>query len=72
MREFVVRAALHRARLGDAAAAASARLLAETIENPALHAQLAESHAGSHAHLGASVAPPPIRPARPPIKECTP
>jgi len=41
MREFVVRGALHRARLGDSAAAASARLLAETIENPALHAQLA-------------------------------
>jgi DNA-binding SARP family transcriptional activator len=41
MRELVVRAALHRARLGDAAAVASARLLAETIDNPALHAELA-------------------------------
>jgi len=41
MREFVVRAALHRGRLGDAAAVASARLLAEAIENPALHAELA-------------------------------
>ena len=40
MRELVVRAALLRARLGDADAAASARLLAEAIDNPALHAQL--------------------------------
>ena len=41
MREFVVRAALHRAALGDDAALASARLLAESIENPDLHARLA-------------------------------
>ena len=41
MRELVVRAALLRARLGDADAVASARLLAEAIDNPALHAQLA-------------------------------
>ena len=41
MREFVVRAALHRAALGDAAALASARLLAEAIDNPELHAALA-------------------------------
>ena len=41
MREFVVRAALHRAALGDHAALESARLLAETIENPDLHARLA-------------------------------
>jgi DNA-binding SARP family transcriptional activator len=41
MRELVVRAALHRARLGDAGALASARLLAEAIDNPALHAELA-------------------------------
>ena len=41
MREFVVRAALHRAALGDHAALESARLLAESIENPDLHARLA-------------------------------
>ena len=41
MREFVVRSALHRARLGDGAPLASARLLAEAIDNPALHAELA-------------------------------
>ena len=41
MRELVVRAALHRARLGDASAVAPARLLAEAIDNPALHAELA-------------------------------
>jgi tetratricopeptide (TPR) repeat protein len=41
MRELVVRAALHRARLGDPAGVDSARLLAEAIENPFLHAQLA-------------------------------
>ena len=40
MRELVVRAALHRARLGDPSAIASARLLAEAIDNPALHAEL--------------------------------
>jgi len=36
MRELVVRAQLHRARLGDPAALASARLLAAGIDNPAL------------------------------------
>jgi DNA-binding SARP family transcriptional activator len=41
MRELVVRAALHRARLGDPAGIAPARLLAEAIDNPALHAELA-------------------------------
>ena len=41
MREFVVRAALHRAALGDGAALDSARLLAEAIDNPELHARLA-------------------------------
>jgi DNA-binding SARP family transcriptional activator len=40
MRELVVRAALHRARLGDASAIESARLLGEAIDNPALHAEL--------------------------------
>jgi DNA-binding SARP family transcriptional activator len=40
MRELVVRAALHRARLGDPTGVASARLLAESIDNPALHAEL--------------------------------
>ena len=40
MRELVVRAALHHARLGDAGGLASARLLAEAIDNPALHAEL--------------------------------
>jgi DNA-binding SARP family transcriptional activator len=39
-RELVVRAALHRARLGDATAAATGRLLAEAIDNPALHAEI--------------------------------
>jgi len=41
MREFVVRAALHRARLGDGAGLEPARLLAETIDNPALTAEMA-------------------------------
>jgi len=36
MRELVVRAHLHRARLGDPTALASARLLAAGIDNPAL------------------------------------
>jgi hypothetical protein len=36
MRELVVRAHLHRARLGDPMAHASARLLATDIDNPAL------------------------------------
>jgi DNA-binding SARP family transcriptional activator len=41
MRELVVRAALHRARLGDASGIAPARLLGEAIDNPALQAELA-------------------------------
>ena len=41
MRELVVRAALHRARLGDAAGLEAARLLGEEIDNPALHAEVA-------------------------------
>lgn len=41
MRELVVRAALHRARLGDPGGVASARLLGEAIDNAALHAALA-------------------------------
>jgi DNA-binding SARP family transcriptional activator len=41
MRELVVRAALHRARLGDPSGLESARLLGEAIDNPALHAELA-------------------------------
>jgi DNA-binding SARP family transcriptional activator len=40
MRELVVRAALHRARLGDPGGLESARLLGEAIDNPALHAEL--------------------------------
>jgi DNA-binding SARP family transcriptional activator len=41
LRELVVRAALHRARLGDPSGVESARLLGEAIDNPALHAELA-------------------------------
>jgi hypothetical protein len=41
LRELIVRAALHRARLGDPGGVPSARLLAEAIDNPALHAELA-------------------------------
>ena len=41
MRELVVRAALHRASLGDPGGVASARLLGEAIDNAALHAELA-------------------------------
>ncbi len=37
MREFVVRAHLHRARLGDTTALAAGRLLAAEVDNPALH-----------------------------------
>lgn len=40
MRELVVRAQLHRTRLGDASALDSARLLAAEIENPALEEAL--------------------------------
>ena len=41
MRELVVRAALHRARLGDPGGIEAARLLGEAIDNPVLHAELA-------------------------------
>ena len=41
MRELVVRAALHRARLGDPSGVEAARLLGEAIDNAALHAELA-------------------------------
>ena len=41
MRELVVRAALHRARLGDPGGVPAARLLGEAIDNPALHAEFA-------------------------------
>jgi DNA-binding SARP family transcriptional activator len=41
MRELVVRAALHRAKLGDPDALPAARLLGEAIDNPALHAEFA-------------------------------
>jgi len=41
MRELVVRAALHRAALGDPGSVASARLLGEAIDNAVLHAELA-------------------------------
>jgi tetratricopeptide (TPR) repeat protein len=41
MRELVVRAALHRARLGGRAGVESARLLAENIDNPLLLAEIA-------------------------------
>ena len=40
-RELVVRAALHRARLGDPGGLRPARLLAEAIDNPELHSALA-------------------------------
>jgi hypothetical protein len=40
MRELVVRAHLHRSRLGDPAALATVRLLAAGIDNPALAALL--------------------------------
>jgi DNA-binding SARP family transcriptional activator len=41
MRELVVRAALHRATLGDRTGLAAARRLGEAIDNPLLHAELA-------------------------------
>ena len=41
MRELIVRAALHRARLGDPGALPAARLLGEAIDNPTLHAEFA-------------------------------
>ncbi len=44
MREFVARAYLHRARLGDASAIDAARVLAEDIDNRLLH-DLVGSHA---------------------------
>ena len=40
MREFVVRAHLHRWRLGDPGALAAGRLLATDVDNPALHRAL--------------------------------
>jgi hypothetical protein len=45
MREFVVRAHLHRFRLGDGTALASARLLGADIDNPALNELLYDSPA---------------------------
>jgi hypothetical protein len=39
--ELLVRAAMHRARLGDGAALDAVRPLAEAIANPALDAELA-------------------------------
>jgi hypothetical protein len=41
MRELLVRAAIHRARLGDRASLDAVRPLAEAIANPALDAELA-------------------------------
>ena len=41
MRELVVRAALHRAQLGEPSSLKAAQLLGEAIDNPALHAELA-------------------------------
>jgi DNA-binding SARP family transcriptional activator len=41
MRELVVRAAAHRARLGDPSSLKAARLLGEAIDNQLLHAELA-------------------------------
>jgi DNA-binding SARP family transcriptional activator len=41
MRELVVRAALHRARLGDPGGVPAARLLGKAIDNPALQAEFA-------------------------------
>jgi hypothetical protein len=41
MRELLVRAAAHRARLGDPASLAALRPLAQAIANPALDAELA-------------------------------
>ena len=40
-RELVVRAALHRARLGDPGGVPAARLLGDAIDNQALHAEFA-------------------------------
>ena len=41
MRELVVRAAVHRARLGDPSGLAAARVLGEAIDNPLLRTALA-------------------------------
>jgi hypothetical protein len=41
MRELIVRAALHRAALGDPAGLEAVRPLAETIDSPALRAAIA-------------------------------
>ena len=57
MRELVVRAHLHRSRLGDPTAQASARLLAAGIDNPALVPLLDD-----HQPQGATV---PVRASRP-------
>ena len=40
MRELVVRAALHRGRLGDPSGAGTARMLGEAIDNPVLQQEL--------------------------------
>lgn len=45
MRELAVRACLHRAALGDAAAATAARMFATGIDSPALHGRLAAAGA---------------------------
>lgn len=51
LRELVVRAELHRARLGDPGALVLARLLGAGIDNPALAADLAREAAGPGATL---------------------
>ncbi len=43
MRELVVRAALHRGRLGDPSAVRTARMLGEAIDNPRLRQELADA-----------------------------
>lgn len=54
LREFVVRALVHRARLGEPGALDAARSLAAQIGNPALHALLATAAAAGHRVGGAT------------------
>jgi DNA-binding SARP family transcriptional activator len=49
MGEYVVRAQLHRVRLGEPVALDTARLLGEMIDNPALHLRIAQAAKGDFA-----------------------
>lgn len=64
LRELVVRAALHRWRLGDPDALAAARMLGREIDNPVLAAELARAGTGGGAPAAATRPAPSPAPGR--------